>query len=233
MSSPAGRWPLRFLSLAISVVLWLVLSYNVREQALLERALDNVTVSYNTPEGFILLNPVSTILVRVSGAEELIRELSQFEVSAIVDLEARIGIQEIVLDQGELTRPQGVTIDAITPDRLSLELDREIEKVLAVDVVTSGEPAAGAIEGEHGVFPSQVTVIGPAGLLERRDRILARVDISGRAKSFEQEVTLETGDPLVHVQGSSTSRVQIVLETPLLSSEAVDGANGASDEPVS
>jgi hypothetical protein len=61
-------------------------------------------------------------------------------------------------------------------------------------------------------------VKGPQSVLETRDTILAPVSIGGRARSFEQSVTLETPDPLIQVLGSSTVRVSVNLEPPTLSS---------------
>lgn len=228
MSSTPGRWPLRFLSVAIAVVLWFVYSYDVREESFAERAFDIVNVIYSTPQGLILLNPVSAVAVRVSGPEDVIRGLQPFDVSVTLQLENRTGIQEVGLDEDVVARPRGVSVDAITPDRLSLELDREIQKSLRVDLDPYGEPAAGALEGEHEVSPTHVTVVGPQKLLERRDTIPARVDISGRAISFEQEVALDPQSPLIRIIGSSTARVQIRLESPLLSSQEVNGSGGES-----
>ncbi|MDX1384865.1 MAG: CdaR family protein [Thermoanaerobaculia bacterium] len=230
MSDRDAHWPLRLLSLAIAIVLWLFYSYGEREQALLERVFDSVNVSYNTPADLILLNPVATVSVRVSGNEETIRQLSPFEISATVDLEPRTGIQEVILDDDMIRRPRDVAVDAITPDRLSLQLDRVITKTLALDVVPSGEPAAGAVEGDHRVVPDHVTVTGPASLLQLRDRLPVPVNIDGRARDHDLSVTLDTGDPLIRVQGSSTVRVYIDLETELLPPEAVNGA--AAEAPA-
>ncbi|MEE2777212.1 MAG: CdaR family protein [Acidobacteriota bacterium] len=227
---PDGHWPLRFLSVAIAVVLWLVYSYADREQSLLERAFNEVNVTYETPDGFILLNPVSTVALRVSGPEDAIQGLQPFDLGCTLTLVAEAGIQEVLLEEDCVSRPARVSVTSLTPDRLSLEIDREIEKTLTVYVDPVGEPAAGALEGEHGVFPAQVTLVGPARLLERRDRIAATVDIDGRARSFDGEVSLDPEDPLLRILGSSTARVQIVLETPLLPSEAVNSANGAAAE---
>jgi len=211
-------WPLRLLSLAIAIVLWLLFSYSGREGASSERALTSVPVTYNTPQGYVLLNPTSTLEVRVSGGEQAIRELNPFQVSAVVSLEPRAGIQEIVIETRNISRPPGIDVVATSPDRLSLRMDREIQKRLRVVPDSRGEPAAGAIEGEHSAVPEFVTVKGPQSVLENRDTIFAPVSIGGRARSFEQSVTLETPDPLIQVLGSSTVRVFVTLEPPSLSS---------------
>jgi hypothetical protein len=178
--------------------------------------LANVPVTYNTPQGFVLLNPTSSLQVRVSGGEQAILNLTPFQVSAVVSLEPRAGIQEIVIEPRHLSRPPGVEVVSTVPDRLSLHLDREIQKRLRVVPDPRGEPAAGAVEGEHAAVPEFVTVKGPQSTLENRDTIFAPVTIGGRAHSFEQSVTLETPDPLIQVLGSSTVRVSVVLEPPSL-----------------
>jgi hypothetical protein len=117
-----------------------------------------------------------------------------------------------------VSRPPGIDVVSITPDRVSLDVDREIEKRLRVMPDPRGEPAAGAVEGEHTADPEFVTVKGPQTSLESRDTIFAPVSIAGRAHSFEQSVTVDTSDPLVQVVGSSTVRVSVVLEPPSLQS---------------
>ena len=56
-SVPHSLWPLRLLSLVTAIVLWLVFSYSGRQGASSERTLTNVPVTYNTPQGYILMNP--------------------------------------------------------------------------------------------------------------------------------------------------------------------------------
>jgi YbbR domain-containing protein len=202
----------------IAVVLWLLFSYSGRKGASSERTLTNVPVTYNTPQGFILVNPTSTLQVRVSGGEQAILNLTPFQVSAVVSLEPRAGIQEIVVESRHLSRPPGVEVVSTMPDRLSLHVDREVQKRLRVVPDPRGEPAAGAVEGEHKAVPEFVTVKGPQSSLENRDTIFAPVPIGGRARSFDQSVTLETPDPLIQVLGSSTVRVSVVLEPPSLES---------------
>ena len=232
MNKSASLWPLRLLALAIAIVLWLLYSYSGREQTLSERALTNVPVTYNTPQGHLLLNPTSELSIRVSGIEEAVLDLSPFQVSALVELPASPGIHEIVLEGGNISRPQGINVISIVPDRLSLELDVEVKKTLRVRPVLQGEPAAGAVEGEHRVVPEFVDVHGPRSLLARQDTVDARVDIDGRARSFDQSVTIDTTSPLIQVLGSSTARVSVRLDPPTLSSAAGNGVNGAAEQPA-
>ncbi len=114
----------------------------------------------------------------MSGAEQAVFNLTPFQVSAVVSLAPRSGIQEITLDERHVSRPSAIEVVSITPDRVSLDVDREIEKRLRVVPDPRGEPAAGAVEGEHTAMPEFVTVKGPQSSLESRDTIFAPVSIA-------------------------------------------------------
>jgi hypothetical protein len=172
-----------------------------------------VPVTYNTPQGYILMNPTTSLSVRVSGGEQA-SDLTPFQVGAVVAWRRAPASESSTSD---VSRPSGIAVVSITPDRVSLDVDRETKRLRVVPD-PRGEPAAGAVEGQHTAEPEYVTVKGPQSSLESRDTIFAPVSIGGRAHSFEQSVTLDTADPLVQVLGSSTVRVSVVLEPPSLQS---------------
>lgn len=217
----AGLWPLRLLSLVIAVALWLNYSYSDRDVERSERAFEGVTLTYSQPAGLLLLNPPSSVTVRLSGPQERIRDLSPFQVSVAVGVPARTGLQEIDLTDEDVVRPPGFDVVSITPARLSLQVDREIEKELRV-VIDRGtsEPPAGATyrQSESTVSPATVRVRGPASLLEGKDTIRARIDLSNRISSHTQEVTVQPSDDLIRPVGPSIVRVAVVIEEPALPS---------------
>jgi len=216
-ASSQSLWPLRLLSLAIAVVLWLLYSYGTREQTHTERAFDTVDVTYNIPRGRLVLNPTRVVSVRLSGPESLIRNLSPFQVTASVDVDTATGLQEIVLDESMVTRPAGIDVVSITPARLSLDVDEEIEKDLRVVVDRGGsEPAIGAIwnQEETTAEPPTIRVRGPRRLLENRDRITATIDLEGKIESHVQSVSVDPIHELVQPVGPSIVRISVKMETP-------------------
>ena len=84
MSSGMQTWGLRVLALGIAVGLWFNFSFEARE-APSERLIE-AGVSYNRPRGYIVLDPVPSVNVRLRGSSKAVRRLSPFQVTVQLDL---------------------------------------------------------------------------------------------------------------------------------------------------
>lgn len=214
-------WPLRVLAVLIAAALWLNYSYGRRDETVSERAFSDVTLTYSLPPGLVLLNPPSGVSVRLSGPQEAIRDLSPFQVSVSVSVPARTGLQEIELDEQRVTRPPGFDVVSVTPVRLSLQIDREVEKDLRVLIVRgTSEPPAGAVfkQAESRVEPASIRVRGPESLLSTRDTINAVIDLDNRISSHTQQVTVQPIHELVRPVGPSIVTVFVAIQEPKLPS---------------
>jgi len=208
-------WPLRILSVAIAVVLWLLYSYSGREVNRQELAFDEVNVTYSRHEGVVLLNPTSVVSVRLSGPAELMADLSPFQVSVSVDIAPEPGLQELVLTGDMVSRPPGIDVVSISPSRLSIEVDEEIRKELRVRVARGGsEPSAGArwLEQATYALPRTILFRGPKSILEERDEIFVYIDLQNRVTSFEIERSVEPIHELVQPVGPSIVTVFVAME---------------------
>jgi len=208
-------WPLRILSVAIAVVLWLLYSYSGREVNRQELAFDEVNVTYSRHEGVVLLNPTSVVSVRLSGPAELMADLSPFQVSVSVDIAPEPGLQELVLTGDMVSRPPGIDVVSISPSRLSIEVDEEIRKELRVRVARGGsEPSAGArwLEQATYALPRTILFRGPKSILEERDEIFVYIDLQNRVTSFEIERSVEPIHELAQPVGPSIVTVFVAME---------------------
>src|SRR5262249_38881882 len=84
MNAGMQTWGLRGLALGIALGLWFNFSFEARE-APSERLVE-AAVSYNRPRGFIVLDPVPSLNVRLRGSSKAVRRLSPFQVAVQVDL---------------------------------------------------------------------------------------------------------------------------------------------------
>ncbi len=215
MNLQHSLWPLRILSVAIAVVLWLLYSYSGREVNRQELAFDEVNVTYSRHEGVVLLNPTSVVSVRLSGPAELMADLSPFQVSVSVDIAPEPGLQELVLTGDMVSRPPGIDVVSISPSRLSIEVDEEIRKELRVRVARGGsEPSAGArwLEQATYALPRTILFRGPKSILEERDEIFVYIDLQNRVTSFEIERSVEPIHELVQPVGPSIVTVFVAME---------------------
>ena len=226
MSWQQSVWPLRILSVAIAITLWLLYSYSVREQTRTEKSFDDVNITYNVPEGLLLLNSANVVSVRLNGPESMMTDLTPFQVAISVEVSARLGLQEIVLSEEMVSRPPRIDVLSIIPSRLSIEVDEEIEKDLRVVVDPRGsEPSGGAIwlPEETTVEPATIRVKGPRSVLASEDTILAIINLQNQLATHRQEVSVERIHPLVQPVGPSIVRVVVAMEGPELPSDNETG----------
>jgi YbbR domain-containing protein len=221
LSERARLWGLRFLALAIALGLWYSVSFRERE-AMSERSV-TASVSYNQPRGYVILNPVPTVTVRLRGSSKAIRRLNPFAVEAQAEVaRAQPGSVTVNLGPESILRPEELQVVSIRPNVLRLELDREITLSLPVRPKLVGTPAPGAKLGEPLAFPALVFVTGPESILSRLKSLPTRpIVLDDHAQTFEEETEVLPPDPLIRDPEPGKVRVRVSL-TPPRSEAAAD-----------
>jgi len=212
VNEPERTWGLRILALGIAVGLWFNFSFQARE-APSERLVE-ASVSYNRARGFVVLNPLSSLNVRVRGSSKAIRQLTPFQVSVQIDLSrAKEGTYYITMGPENVLMPEDLQLVSIEPSStVRVELEREESARLPVTPQIVGEPAAGSTLQETEVLPNQVLVSGPASLLRRFSTLKTEtVDLTGHALTFDQSVAVLAPDPLVQIVQPSRVTVHVPL----------------------
>lgn len=229
MSDGLRTWGLRLLALGIAVGLWFNSSFEDRE-ALSERLVE-ASVSYGRPKGFVVLDPVQSVSVRLRGSSKRIRQLNPDLVDIQVDLPAQKGPATVNLGPENVLMPDGVEVVFIEPNVIRVELEREIFKRLRVVPEIVGEAAAGARVEEPEVFPSQVLVTGPESLLARTEVLRTRpVSLSGQSATFEESVPVVPPDPLIQIVQPSRVSVRVPIQPPEDKTQTRNGARPAQTE---
>ena len=213
MSERKTIWALRALALALAVLTWTFISLDRERQS--ERPLA-ATVQYNIPGDLVLLNPVETVNIRLSGPESSFSDLDPFSVFVVIDLGDRPqGLVEIPLTPDDVRRPANFRVTSIEPNAITLDLDRLVNEMRPVVARFEGEPAAGAVAGTHSVLPESVLVRGPASILRQVDFVDTRpVDLTGHALDFSESVLLRSPDSLITVIEPSFVTVRVPLAIP-------------------
>lgn len=224
MTDSTSLWPLRLLALLIGVVSWFFASYLPRVEdssSPVRTKTVNATVNYDTPPGFIILNPESTAEVLIRGTREAVRDLNPFQIDVDVELQdVRPGTMVKLLGPENVSLPQGLEVVSIRPDRLMLRVDREETRLLPVRIEFSGEPAAGAQpEQPVTVVPAQVAVRGPQSHLANLTEVVGEVSLEGRALDFDAEVPVRSPDPLVQIVQPGIVSIHVTMRAPELPAE--------------
>ena len=214
MSERARTWALRLLALGISIGIWF--NASVEDRLVPSERVVEASVSFNRPRGFMVIDPVRTVNVRLLGNKKAIRQLSPDQVSVSVDLSRRPeGSATINLSRENVLTPDGLDVVSIEPSTIQVQFEREVSLRLPVVPELVGKPAAGVVAGEAEVFPNQVLVSGPESKLERIGSLSTPpINLEGRTSTFEETVTVLSPDPLIQIVQPSRVTVRILIQPP-------------------
>lgn len=207
-------WGVRVLALLIAVLLWFSLSVAKREEV--NEKVIEAAVSYSPPAGYIILDPVPRVRLRLRGKTSKIRSLNPFVVDVLVAItEARRGTHDVRLTAANVIAPDGVEVVSLDPNALQLQLDDEIQQMVLVEARLVGEPAAGAVAREPVVTPARVLVSGPASRLrDLRSVTTTAINLNGHALNFAETAAVVTADPLVKVVQPAVVTVEVPMQPP-------------------
>ena len=214
MNAATQTWGLRVLALGIAIGLWFNLSFEARE-APSERLIE-AAVSYNRPRGYIVLDPVQTVNVRLRGSSKAVRRVSPYQVDVQVDLSRfQAGSWTVNLGPENVLMPENLELVSIEPPLIRAELEKEVTQRLPVVPKLTGEPAGGATLEEPEVLPNQVLVSGPASRIAKAGTLSTQpISLDGHAIAFEAQVPVVSPDPLIQVVQPFKVLVHVMLTPP-------------------
>ena len=227
MSESARTWGLRLLALAISAAMWYSVSLQGRE-TMTERIVE-ASVSYNRPRGFVILDPVGSVNVRLRGSSKKVRILNPYQVNVQVEIaQSQKGTFSVSLGPDDVQVPEGFEVISIDPNVIRVELDSEVTQRLTVRPQLVGEPAAGAVPGEPEVLPNQVLVTGPESLISKYEWINTRaISLDGHTQTFEETISVIPPDALIQVVQPSKVNVRVPIEPPADETQPAKPSNSA------
>jgi hypothetical protein len=179
-----------------------------------------VNVEYVLPEGLVLTQrPTQRIRVTVSGTQNLTRDLRRGDLSVSVDLaDLGPGVQTVDFVDATITGlDPALSIVALKPNSLQVELEPQAERLVRLQASVVGQAAEGFRLAEVIMEPSEVSVIGPASVVEKLDKVMTRaLVIDGLSQDTEREISLDLPPPLsLKVPGTvrASLRIQAVNST--------------------
>lgn len=210
---------LRLLALALGIALALKFAVHETEQ-LTERVVE-AQVNY-TPPGpdLVSYNLVDKVRVTVRGKSSDMSRLQQFNVEVLAGLpNPKPGPTTIALDEDDVrfNAPGDFEVLSIDPNRFTIQVERRVRNVVPVRVELTGEPAAGASVGTPVPRPAQTQISGPESKVAMITHLVAEVSLDGHARTFTEELTLRSPDPLVQVVQPNIVRVEVPMQEPELS----------------
>jgi YbbR domain-containing protein len=199
---------LKFLSIALAALLWLVVS----GEQIVERALRIPLEFTNLPAHLEMVGDTPTAVdVRIRGSSGALSRIATGDLVAVLDLRtAREGRRLFHLAAGDVRTSFGVEVVQVTPSNVAVVLEKSAAKVVPVVPAVEGDPADGYVVGTITASPATVEVIGPLSALENlTEAITEPITVSGASAPVRETVTIGVPDPAVHLRTPQSAVVTV------------------------
>ena len=201
---------LKFLSICIAALLWLV----VAGDRVVERALSAPIEFQNLPQGLeIVGDPPEDVDVRLRGPSGTLARLGPGDLSAVIDLRnARPGRRLFHLTASQVRVPYGVDVVQVGPATLPISFENSAIRIVQVRPSLDGQPAAGYEVASVTSVPATVEVIGPEGSLRGLDEAMTEpISIADATRPIREVVTIGVADPSVRLRTPQTATVTVQI----------------------
>jgi hypothetical protein len=199
---------LKFVSIALAALLWLIVS----GEQIVERALRIPLEFTNLPPQLELVGETPTVAdVRVRGSSGALTRLAQGDLVAVLDLRAaRAGQRLFHLTPADIRQPFGVDVVHVSPSNVSIGFEQSESKSVPVVPAVEGEPADGYVVGTIAADPPTVEVVGPASKIRSlTEAITEPISVEGSSTLVRESVTIGVSDPAVRLSRPQSAIVTV------------------------
>ena len=235
-------WSLKLLSLAITLVLWLV----VTSQNEPVTTHVNVQLNFVRPQSLEISNdPPKYVDVTLTGSRTKLDNLSPLDLVATIDLtDQKEGERPIRLsEKAQLLLPTGLRIDRFLPAAIPVRLESIVEKEIPLDPRVEGKPAEGY--EIYSITPSQNSIIvrGPTSKISELGRAFTEtIWLAGQKETFTAtNVAIDIQDPKVdllvpavnvRIEIGERRAERVFTEVPVVDSSGAKGQPGSATVTV-
>jgi len=205
-----GNLLLKILSIALAIGIWLL----VIGEEKLEFSFPAPLVLRGLPETMALAQmPEDQVVVRLRAPEALLKNLTAGDIDARLDLTGLTPGEHLVpLRRNQVSIPFSAELLTVTPEVVAVIVEPKVSREIPVDARVDDKPPEGVRIAGIEVEPSQIAVEGPESAVSavrivRTERVL----IGDRRESFETQVNILSGNPLLRLVGEGVVTVKVNL----------------------
>lgn len=199
-----GDIGLRVLAIVLAIGLWLFV--NAVEPSSVEPL--TVPISYRSlPAGMVIVNhPPTFVKIEVTGPRTLLSMLDPERLTLKLDLRSvAAGQSEFKIYPTMFNVERNTTVTSISPDQLSLDVDRVASRDVPVHLAVQGKVEPGYTITSVDITPPSVTIMGPSRLVAPLTSVSTEpFDLKGLTSDTSRSVDIVTPNPAL---GFSTGHV--------------------------
>lgn len=201
---------LKIMALLFAFLLWV----NVASPKIVVKTVSVPVEFVNVPADLEISNDytrrVDVHLSADRGAGSVSGETLSVEINLLGERE---GERIMPLSKDNVQRPLGVEILSVTPSRITIVLEKRVEKVVPIVAEIVGTPAAGYQLLSYAADPSHVTIVGPASGVARVSRAVTEpIRIDGRRGSFVAVANVDVADTKLRIGESGPVRITLDIQ---------------------
>jgi YbbR domain-containing protein len=180
----------------------------------------SIPIVYTDPaEGLLLVgDPPSEGRVTLRAPSSVWQSLTASDLELQADLSQLVeGTHPVALSAS--VAPTGVRVMRVDPETIQITLEAATRRTVPLRPLVVGEPAARYRAGTPQVTPDEVTVVGPASVVDKVIEAVAPVDLTGADQDFDASVDLVARDASGEIASGvvldpPSARVQIEVALP-------------------
>jgi hypothetical protein len=217
------NWPVKVLSIVLAFILFVFHRLNTMTTRPLSVPLSVETDSTLVPASAY----PRSVRVTLRGEDNGIQSIADSDIEAYIDL-TKYETEGLYSAPVQIRRKESALgIEpleiVVYPLKISVQLDRKVNKTLPLAAVIKGRVADGFNLISHSISPPEIVVTGPLGLLESVAEIKTEpIDLDGRNGDFSMEVHIANPNPLLVLRGSGIAEFSCFIN-PTVSVRSIDG----------
>jgi len=203
----------KLLSLAIAVALWAAVW---SEPELSTFPVAAVEYRNRSEDLEFSQEPVSSVRLQLRGSSGELAGLGASDgvhPQVIIDLTGvSPGRHTFYIGDHNVKLPRGVRLEGAIPSEIQLEFDRKASRTVPVEVRINGSPQPGYAVVDRQVDPEQVTIVGPAGHVNKVTAAFTDpIDVSSLVGYEKIRVNAYVLDPYVRLESSPVVIVGVTV----------------------
>lgn len=170
---------LKILSVLLAIFMWTFVINSTNPTV--NKTFRNIPVVIKNQDGleksgYVIIDNDQTYTtnIKLKGTRERLVGLKPTNIYASIDIaNLSEGVQSLEI---KVDTPSGISVEELEPEDITLNIQKVIEKNLPVNPVINDKIKDGRIADVNEITPANITVKGPASLINKVDRAEVRID---------------------------------------------------------